>query len=60
MEERLFYIERLYNGDWHVLTTMFTFRDSILVKQEMYKDQSIYDTYKSNEKKEWIQCKHMQ
>jgi hypothetical protein len=26
----------------------------------MYKDQSIYDTYKSNEKKEWIQCKHMQ
>ncbi|MFW9623509.1 hypothetical protein, partial [Bacteroides graminisolvens] len=21
MEERLFYIERLYNGDWHVLTT---------------------------------------
>ncbi|HCK24112.1 MAG TPA: hypothetical protein DHW31_04880 [Bacteroides graminisolvens] len=52
MEERLFYIERLYNGDWHVLTTRFTFRDSILVKQEMYKDQSIYDTYKSNEKKE--------
>ena len=60
MEERLFYMERLYNGDWHVVTTMFTFRDSILVKQEMYKDQSIYDTYKSNEKKEWIQCEHVQ
>lgn len=52
MEERLFYMERLYNVGWHVVTTMFTFRDSILVKQEMYKDQSIYDTYKSNEKKE--------
>lgn len=39
LEEKLFYKEELYLGVWYIVTSIFTFQDSILIKQELKEDR---------------------
>lgn len=39
LEEKLFYKEELHLGVWYIVTTIFTFQDSKLVKQEIKEDR---------------------
>ena len=39
LEEKLFYKEELHLGVWYIVTTIFTFQDSKLVKQERKEDR---------------------
>lgn len=42
MEEQLYYKEDLYIGRWYIVTSIFTFQDSKLVKQEM-KEEKMFE-----------------
>lgn len=37
--EKLYYKEELYLGMWYIVTTIFTFQDSKLIKQEIKEDR---------------------
>lgn len=39
LEERLYYKEDLNSGTWFIVTTIFTFQDSKLIKQEVKEDR---------------------
>lgn len=39
LEEQLFYKEELHLGTWYIVTTIFTFQDSKLVKQDIKEDR---------------------
>ncbi|WP_289293509.1 hypothetical protein [Bacteroides sp. 41_26] len=42
MEEQLYYKEELYLGMWYIVTSIFTFQDSKLVKQEI-KEEKMFE-----------------
>lgn len=42
MKEQLYYKEDLYVGRWYIVTSIFTFQDSKLVKQEM-KEEKMFE-----------------
>lgn len=39
LEEKLFYKEELHLGTWYIVTSIFTFQNSVLVKQEIKEDR---------------------
>lgn len=39
LEERLYYKEELHLGVWYIVTSIFTFQDSKLVKQEVKEER---------------------
>lgn len=44
LEEKLYYNEKMYIGDWYIVTTAFTFRNSKLIKQEIVKEEKLFST----------------
>ena len=42
MKEQLYYKEELYLGMWYIVTSIFTFQDSKLVKQEI-KEEKMFE-----------------
>lgn len=41
-EEKLYYKEQIYKEQWYVVTTVFTFRDSKLISQEIVKEEPMF------------------
>ena len=44
-KETLFYKEELYEGDWFIVTTAFTFIDSKLISQDIVKEERKYNDH---------------
>lgn len=45
IKETLFYKETFFRTVWYDVTTSFTFVDSVLTKQEVYKEEPLYNEH---------------